>query len=67
MITVTDNAVRQLRALLESRPEAEPKGLRVGIAMVLPLIVMSIILAGELSRRVAPPARISNPISETVT
>ena len=32
MITVTDNAVRQLRALLESRPEAEHKGLRVGIA-----------------------------------
>ena len=32
MITVTDNAVRQLRILLESRPEAEHKGLRVGIA-----------------------------------
>ena len=32
MITVTDNAVRQLRTLLESRPEAEHKGLRVGIA-----------------------------------
>ena len=32
MITVTDNAVRQLRALLGSRPEAEQKGLRVGIA-----------------------------------
>ena len=32
MITVTDNAVRQLRALLASRPEAEQKGLRVGIA-----------------------------------
>jgi iron-sulfur cluster assembly accessory protein len=32
MITVTDNAVRQLRALLESRAAAEQKGLRVGIA-----------------------------------
>jgi iron-sulfur cluster assembly accessory protein len=32
MITVTDNAVRQLRSLLESRGEAEAKGLRVGIA-----------------------------------
>lgn len=32
MITVTENAVRQLRTLLESRPEAERKGLRVGIA-----------------------------------
>ena len=32
MITVTDNAVRQLRALLESRPEAAEKGLRVGMA-----------------------------------
>src|SRR3954449_9357406 len=32
MITVTDNAVRQLRTLLESRLEAEHKGLRVGIA-----------------------------------
>ena len=32
MITVTDNAVRQLRTLLASRPEAEQKGLRVGIA-----------------------------------
>ena len=33
MITVTDNAVRQLRSLLESRPETEgAKGLRVGIS-----------------------------------
>jgi len=32
MITVTDNAVRELRALLESQPESERKGLRVGIA-----------------------------------
>jgi len=32
MITVTDNAVRQLRTLLESRTEAAQKGLRVGIA-----------------------------------
>jgi iron-sulfur cluster assembly accessory protein len=32
MITVTENAVRQLRTLLESRPEPERKGLRVGIA-----------------------------------
>ena len=32
MITVTDNAVRQLRALLDGRPDAEEKGLRVGIA-----------------------------------
>jgi len=32
MITVTENAVRQLRALLESHPEAGNKGLRVGIA-----------------------------------
>jgi iron-sulfur cluster assembly protein len=32
MINVTDNAVRQLRTLLESRSQAEHKGLRVGIA-----------------------------------
>ncbi|MEY2507027.1 MAG: iron-sulfur cluster assembly protein [Verrucomicrobiota bacterium] len=32
MITVTENAVRQLRALLESRPATEGQGLRVGIA-----------------------------------
>ena len=32
MITVTDNAVRQLRSLLESRGETEHRGLRVGIA-----------------------------------
>ena len=32
MITVTDNAVRQLRSLLESQSESEGKGLRVQIA-----------------------------------
>ena len=32
MITVTDNAVRQLRALLEAQPPSERKGLRVQIA-----------------------------------
>jgi iron-sulfur cluster assembly protein len=32
MITVTENAVRQLRALLASRPASEGQGLRVGIA-----------------------------------
>ena len=32
MITVTDNAVRQLRTLLESHPTSERKGLRVQIA-----------------------------------
>jgi iron-sulfur cluster assembly accessory protein len=32
MITVTENAVRQLRTLLESRPATEGQGLRVGIA-----------------------------------
>ncbi len=32
MITVTDNAVRQLRSLLETRPDAASKGLRVQIA-----------------------------------
>jgi len=32
MITVTDNAVRQLRTLLESQTANERKGLRVGIA-----------------------------------
>ncbi len=32
MITVTDNAVDQLRALLESNPGSEGKGLRVQIA-----------------------------------
>jgi iron-sulfur cluster assembly protein len=32
MITVTDNAVRQLRTLLESQAASEGKGLRVGIA-----------------------------------
>jgi iron-sulfur cluster assembly protein len=32
MITVTDNAVRQLRTLLQSQPESASKGLRVGIA-----------------------------------
>jgi iron-sulfur cluster assembly accessory protein len=32
MITVTDNAVRQLRTLLEAHASSEGKGLRVGIA-----------------------------------
>lgn len=32
MITVTDNAVRQLRTLLSERADAGDKGLRVGIA-----------------------------------
>ncbi len=32
MIEVTDNAVRQLRSLLETQGESEGKGLRVGIA-----------------------------------
>ena len=32
MITVTDNAVRQLRTLLGSRDDTQGKGLRVGIA-----------------------------------
>jgi iron-sulfur cluster assembly accessory protein len=32
MITVTDNAVRQLRTLLEGQAANEGKGLRVGIA-----------------------------------
>ncbi|MFL6567547.1 MAG: HesB/IscA family protein [Chthoniobacterales bacterium] len=32
MITVTDSAVRQLRSLLETRSDAEQKGLRVQIA-----------------------------------
>jgi iron-sulfur cluster assembly accessory protein len=32
MIQVTDNAVRQLRSLLESQSDTEGKGLRVGIA-----------------------------------
>ena len=32
MITITDNAVRQLRVLLEERGGTEQKGLRVGIA-----------------------------------
>jgi iron-sulfur cluster assembly accessory protein len=32
MITVTENAVRQLRSLLEERGATEEKGLRVGIA-----------------------------------
>ena len=32
MITVTENAVRQLRALLETQTATEGKGLRVGIA-----------------------------------
>jgi iron-sulfur cluster assembly accessory protein len=32
MITVTDNAVRQLRALLEAQAPSERKGLRVQIA-----------------------------------
>jgi iron-sulfur cluster assembly protein len=32
MITVTDNAVRQLRSLLESHTDADRKGLRVQIA-----------------------------------
>ena len=40
-------------------------GLRVGLAMVLPLIVMSFLLAGELRRRVAQPARVpTHTISE---
>ncbi len=32
MITVTENAVRQLRSLLETRGATEQQGLRVGIA-----------------------------------
>jgi iron-sulfur cluster assembly protein len=32
MITVTENAVRQLRTLLESQTATDGKGLRVGIA-----------------------------------
>ncbi len=32
MITVTDSAVQQLRSLLESRTDADQKGLRVQIA-----------------------------------
>ena len=32
MITVTDNAVRQLRSLLESRTDVDRQGLRVQIA-----------------------------------
>src|SRR5437868_5592044 len=32
MITVTDNAVRQLRSLLASHGDGESRGLRVGIA-----------------------------------
>lgn len=32
MITVTDNAVQQLRSLLESQSDSEGKGLRVQIA-----------------------------------
>ena len=32
MITVTDNAVRELRALLESHADSKGKGLRVAIA-----------------------------------
>ena len=32
MIQVTDNAVRQLRSLLETQTSSEGKGLRVGIA-----------------------------------
>ena len=32
MINVTDNAVRQLRSLLENRDDAQEKGLRVQIA-----------------------------------
>jgi iron-sulfur cluster assembly accessory protein len=32
MITVTDNAVRQLRSLLKARGATERQGLRVGIA-----------------------------------
>jgi iron-sulfur cluster assembly accessory protein len=32
MINVTDNAVRQLRSLLEAQPESAQKGLRVQIA-----------------------------------
>ncbi len=32
MITVTDNAVEQLRSLLETQDASEGKGLRVGIA-----------------------------------
>jgi iron-sulfur cluster assembly protein len=32
MINVTDNAVRELRSLLETHPAAEHKGLRVQIA-----------------------------------
>lgn len=41
-------------------------GLRVGLATVLPLVLMSILLAGELRRRARPAAAIpSQPISET--
>lgn len=32
MITVTDNAVKQLRALLDAQPAAEERGLRIQIA-----------------------------------
>jgi len=43
-------------------------GLRVGIAMVIPVIVMSLLLAGELRRRVSPAGRVPpNPLSEIAT
>jgi MFS family permease len=47
---------------------ADAWGLRVGIAMLLPMIVMSILLAGELRRRAAPPSRVPpHPLSEIAT
>jgi MFS family permease len=43
-------------------------GLRVGLATVMPLIVMSFLLAGELRRRVPAKAQISpQPLSEIAT
>jgi hypothetical protein len=43
-------------------------GLRIGLAMVIPLIVMSALLAGQVRRRAAPPAAIpANPLSEIAT
>jgi hypothetical protein len=47
---------------------ADAWGLRVGVAMVLPMIVLSILLAGELRRRVAPPSQVPlHPLSEIAT
>jgi len=43
-------------------------GLRIGLAMVIPLIVTSLLLAGELRRRIAPAGRVPpNPLSEIAT